>query len=428
MTTLDENVKHVNGPINVVRLEGNVEGIDKVIYLFMDYHYDVSQQTECENIYAKDIQLYLADSFRKLNDTNKMYDFFLEIHMSELQKVKFGYAYPAPINYKEKYIIEIRKFFNKIFRHEPSENKVFVSDKLKNVRLHYIDIREYFEKYHAASIVKALNIVTYMWTNINFYTNDISEILNTIIDFQKYCLLIVDILNGKYDKSADKISIIPYVNFESKEPREQPTLEEDIRHIIYLLDKILSKYNHPDIHKNLLKHITIIKESISSIIANCDNIINFCNDTINRINEAPYYIKHKQIIFDDLNKYDYGLSTKEIRDIIKKIYDDVAGLHLKFIHTYSKIIDIYFLRRFLDKKYVTNAIVYTGASHSNTYIEILIKDFNFKITHTSYSLISDLDDLNNEATKRTSLELFELFLPPIQSQCSDLTNFPDNFN
>jgi hypothetical protein len=30
---------HVNGPINVIRLEGKIGDIKKVVYLFMDIHY-----------------------------------------------------------------------------------------------------------------------------------------------------------------------------------------------------------------------------------------------------------------------------------------------------------------------------------------------------------------------------------------------------
>lgn len=90
--------------------------------------------------------------------------------------------------------------------------------------------------------------------------------------------------------------------------------------------------------------------------------------------------------------------------------------------------DIYFLRRFLDKDYITNAITYTGSAHSNTYINILVKDFGFKITHASYSKIPDIDELNN-IVKRTinSNDLGEYLYPPIQSQCSDVTHFPENF-
>ena len=40
--------KEISGPINVIRLEGIVNGIKKVITLFMDIHLDEEDQTKCE--------------------------------------------------------------------------------------------------------------------------------------------------------------------------------------------------------------------------------------------------------------------------------------------------------------------------------------------------------------------------------------------
>ena len=77
-TVLDQNKKYVSGPLNVARLEGEVNGIKKVIYLFMDYHLDIQNQLECSNIYAHHVNTYLLNNFKKLKDSKKMYDIFLE--------------------------------------------------------------------------------------------------------------------------------------------------------------------------------------------------------------------------------------------------------------------------------------------------------------------------------------------------------------
>ena len=58
MSELDKNIKKVNGPINVIRMEGRVNNIDKVIYIFMDVHYPVDSQTKCDNIFSKDKRRY----------------------------------------------------------------------------------------------------------------------------------------------------------------------------------------------------------------------------------------------------------------------------------------------------------------------------------------------------------------------------------
>ena len=48
------------------------------------------------------------------------------------------------------------------------------------------------------------------------------------------------------------------------------------------------------------------------------------------------------------------------------------------------ITDLYFLRRFLDKKYIKNGIIYTGSSHMIDLIYLLTKYFNYELTHTYY--------------------------------------------
>mgnify|MGYP003446168035 CR=1 FL=1 len=93
-TVLDQNKKYVSGPLNVARLEGEVNGIKKVIYLFMDFHLDISQQLECSNIYAQHINTYLLNNFKKLKDSGKMYDIFLEEAFDKILQKKRGARKP----------------------------------------------------------------------------------------------------------------------------------------------------------------------------------------------------------------------------------------------------------------------------------------------------------------------------------------------
>jgi hypothetical protein len=48
-------MSRINGPHNVVRLEGIVNGHNKVLYLFFDVHLDIFQQTKCEDFDNIDI-------------------------------------------------------------------------------------------------------------------------------------------------------------------------------------------------------------------------------------------------------------------------------------------------------------------------------------------------------------------------------------
>ena len=43
------NITHINGPVNVARLEGKVNGVNKVLYMFMDIHYDLHRESKCNS-------------------------------------------------------------------------------------------------------------------------------------------------------------------------------------------------------------------------------------------------------------------------------------------------------------------------------------------------------------------------------------------
>ena len=97
--------------------------------------------------------------------------------------------------------------------------------------------------------------------------------------------------------------------------------------------------------------------------------------------------------------------------------------------------DLYTIRRIVDKDYNTNSIIYTGMAHSVNITNILIKYFNFNITHTYFKEVSinklndkfknnDYDIINNDYI---NLKLYDLLLPEYLTQCTDMKNFPDMF-
>jgi hypothetical protein len=108
MTTLNSNSRQINGPINVVRLTGNIAGIDKTIYLFMDLHYTLQGQTQCDNIFSRDVQKFFVESFHQLENADRMYDFFVEIHPTQLSKDSPAFTQNVFI-YRDKYIEEVLK-------------------------------------------------------------------------------------------------------------------------------------------------------------------------------------------------------------------------------------------------------------------------------------------------------------------------------
>lgn len=409
------NITMINGPVNVIRLEGQIHNIKKVIYLFMDYHINVMSQTECENIFSVDVQKYFVDNFYRLsNETNKMYDFFLEIYPSELANNIHEQTKPKK-EYKDKYIEEVVKIFRKIFKYDSKKNKVMVNELFKNVRLHYLDIRDYYKNIVHAKVSKIVKIAKGFMTRDNINLNDLQEIIDLMHIMSEHFNLVSKIL-AKTNTKNSGLKII----------KKQTKIGLDIPMLDHLANKIKSSYNHNDIKKIMLK---LINESIQNF-----------NKSIKEINKAiEKFQSYLEKIYrsgskltNDTNTtylYSYGLSEFTIREMIVDIVNTVENIFSeKFIEFFARFTDIYFLRRFLDKDYITNAIVYTGAMHSNMYINILIKNFGFKITHASYSKIKDMDKLNAEIKKKSQMEIQELILPDFFQQCSNLTDFPSDFN
>jgi hypothetical protein len=123
------------------------------------------------------------------------------------------------------------------------------------------------------------------------------------------------------------------------------------------------------------------------------------------------------------------MESSEIYDcllLFKNIQKQIFNSIIKEIGPF--IMDLFLLRRFLDKEYITNTITYTGAGHSVNLIRLLVKYFDFNITNCSYIKNDDIPttlNIINESKRKE--ELYDLFLSPVLLQCSDLGNFPELF-
>jgi hypothetical protein len=106
----------------------------------------------------------------------------------------------------------------------------------------------------------------------------------------------------------------------------------------------------------------IFIKNANLLIKNCKGLINQTMDQIK----------------DNLNYFEKYVNIT--KDIYIKYYENIDLMELLFVI----ITDLYFLRRFLDKKYIENSILYTGAGHMINLIYLLIKYFNYELTHTYY--------------------------------------------
>lgn len=432
---LNPEIVQVNGPVNVVRMEGYIENIKKIIYIFMDFHINVDNQLACDNVFRQDIENYFAKSFSKLNGSDIIYDFFMETWTMNLENISFGLPIKTKYNFKDMYILEVLKLFRKLFKFNPDINKVSISEYFTNLRLHYLDIRTFFERDYYF-ILKDFSL------GISIRGIDNVEYLHYIIDFLNnfihYCdalnKIIIDIENNKYP--VKKVNIINFFKSNNLKRTSDELEKENYDELIYLIHKMFYSYKHDNIKIIMQKQFDNIKINLKTLINDSNSIIEFISNILNvskNVYDGNIINLNGKINYGKLTKnnrtgsYNYGLAYEQIEKIKFGLSLDLNYLADNLRNFFIMFMDIFFIRRFLDKDYITNGISYTGAAHSVVYIDILSKLFDFKITHFSYSKITDLDKLNSEIIGLSGNDLQEIFFPEKITQCSDITNFPKNF-
>lgn len=393
----------INGPINVVRMEGKVNNVKKVIYIFMDFHMELQHQTKCPSFVSLDFYQYLAINLKK---TNIPLDFMFEISKSNIKN--------RNIVNKEKYIIEVLDFFNSEVSFK--DNKIQPSKSNRLVRYHYIDIRDLIFYTIDMTEKNLTNIFNTLYRNQVITVNDAKHIKLYLNDLMKDMNLWKILLFDDNESIENKIN-------EYKDRIHVNTLKNTIEFV----NKIRNDYKNKEVRKNLQVIFDLVKNYINHINKLSSTII----DKLNK-NKKYLYDKNNKLVYDKtLKTYTWGMPYAYLRNLVCELYDIYDEISYTILKTFADIMDIFFMRRFLDKNYIVNAISYTGISHSINYIQHLLTKYDFKITHYSYSLEPDINKLNkhlkefDNTADRREYEKY-LYMPEFV-QCSDLSSFPPNF-
>lgn len=100
------------------------------------------------------------------------------------------------------------------------------------------------------------------------------------------------------------------------------------------------------------------------------------------------------------------------------ILDEIYTLILEF---QSKFMDLYFLRRFLDKDYIKKGIVYCGEYHFVHYISFLVKYFDFEILECDkFYIVSNIKELEKKLKMEDFEDCYKYFTPDNYNQCIHL--------
>ncbi|XWV24821.1 hypothetical protein QJ856_gp0962 [Tupanvirus deep ocean] len=396
---------HISGPINIVRMQGNIGNIQKVIYLFMDMHVPESVQTKCNDENSIMVRQFFKESFIKLNNSDKIYDFFVEYQPQFYKNIPTSKVYHQNI-----YMFYIIRFFKKFLEFDYSRNKTKLSNHFKNVRFHFIDIRHWLSFFIDSACYDVINKINKM-VGKNNISISLSQFIDRIKDFR-------NILRNPVAISEPQIlledipSIYDTINNES-------VYQKIYDKINYIVHKFLNNYKYPNIKKFVNVYInTVIIPNLDTIIIKLENLLKEFSDNM--------YTTDNQIHIN-------------LKEKILNIYEE------DIIYVFAEIMDMYFLRRFLDKDYITNAIVYVGAAHAANYVSILVNVLGFKITHVSHAITKDIEKLNSyieninpfeEQFNKQMLNVMSIlkqdttkgrFSYSSAIQCSDISHFPKNF-
>ena len=392
----------LNGPINYVKLYNKED--NKFLYVFMDWHENIEYQKKCDSIHSIDIDNYL---FHILEEAKINIDFFLEIYPTDINDNTEN----SRINHK--YIQTLINKFKKLYNN--LKNK-------KNIRLHYINIRDYtFYENISKSINSCISNFQFADSyNMNLLINNIEFIFNNIY----YLFDIITKIKNKdkniEDKYKIKINLIIKkaeidTNLSYKQIEDNATFQ--------ILKKILTKYDN---NKN--------KENINNLfqikyIDNISYLISYINKFLINLKEIQklvnYYYNEKKIVIEKsklniINIKSYYLIPNE-KNIRMEIIKELEIINTIIITLGVILVDCFFLRRFVDKSYIKNGIVYTGASHSCIYIWFLIKFYNYKIIEYDYLKNITVDKLYEIILSTNNpFDIEEYLFPENFKQCIHL--------
>lgn len=368
----------INGPYNVVRLEGTVNNIKKIFYLYFDVHYDLQNQYTCPDALAVDIKDYLINEFKKVKK-DKPVDFIFETDLI---------ATRTDINtfYKHKYIHEVVKLFDQAINID--KDKIKMSKIFPNVRLHAMEIRYHLPK----------NIKSFLLDNL------LSEILNKS-DYEIGITKIITDLEQFYELLNSTTPIkIKKIEKDLKKKYKSKVISK------YLLNKMLFKYKNINIKNILVPPILFLLNK-------------YLKESIKLLHRLLYLQKKRNNVqslhFSLEDTLHYTNNIYQLKETFENISIYTEEFHCLYY-------DLFTLRRLLDKEYITHAIIYTGGSHSINYIYFLIKYFDFNITHASYiDKNINFKEIHNIIRKKESPDQIRYIFEHDRYQCSDISSFPE---
>lgn len=424
MTT--DTVTHINGPVNLARIDGEIDNQKKTFYMFMDYHEKVGNETMCGNTEgSQDIHRYLLDKIKNISKTDDEYHIFIEsapvFHKNGAGKTRGRYA------------DDVINLLLETFTEPGGTGGIIYTSKneqYNNIKLHFVDIR------------------TFIFQDID---NMFADLMKYVDKSREHVSLPLELIK-KYQVMLKKINAAIIRNYNQmikSSDMSEGDIVEMIKKTAFTDDKDDDDDKNSQILKNKMLHelrFSLITKKINSSYKNDKvqtEIMDYMTKTIGGVvkelhkqhADIQLYLKDKALpvadVEDDVlntinNDLTYGPSAQLVADTVHDIN--------KMIHTYyklwftrvsSKYMDMYVLRKLLDQKF-NNVILYTGIEHSVSLSYFLLSRFNFEITKMSTVNGASLDELNELIKNKTPYDsVRKYFFPEVLKQCTNVEEFDD---
>ncbi len=375
---------YINGPLNFFKLKKN----NKTIYLFFDIHEPITKQQECENLYSINIDKYLKHVFKNSTQT---IDFLLE----------------TPEEFDPD-TLALYNDDNHNFRYIEKLQKIYINNKnaQHNIRFHYIDIR-FYSQLESISILSKNNVDNLYknkLTNFHIVINNLAK----IIDIYENLLKIIQ-------KYKDNDNIVD---------------NKDTPNVTHIINKILTKYKNKENKKKITNFFDeFCVNKIKFIIEKINNNMQNYKD-INTNNHNAYLQQHLNPVIKGKGYGKIIRLKNQVPNYDNMLFDieqEIQYLDELCTDINSLIVDSYFLRRYIDKNYINNAIVYAGTFHTITYLWFLVKHCDFEIIEYNFinNELSPLEFMKIIKKSEDMYDIHKYVIPKKFSQCISMK--PINF-
>ena len=242
------------------------------------------------------------------------------------------------------------------------------------------------------------------YPNIRFHFMDIRY---GIIFFSRIFYFVDDYFRNRYINDLDEYTFFLTELRELAKVTFNSIQSKDNKYI----NKVLNKYSDEGIKKK----INLIYQDI--FVKNFNLLFEYIEQVLNIVKGIKSSGQH-----DD--------------KIIMKINELIDKIDILCKDSFTVLTDLYFIRRFLDKNYITNTILYTGLAHLSDITYLLVNYFDFKISDIYY--LPENYHLDKEIKKYktenydyiSSLSNNLTFKLPdgMPYQCVNLFDFPVDFS